>query len=67
MIKYYKLFDLLNRRDMSKGDLMKAADISAPTVSKLVKGAPVNTEVLNKICKALNVQPADIMEFISDK
>lgn len=67
MIKYYKLFDIMNRRELSKKELMQLADISAPTISKLVKGLPVNTDVINKICYALNVQPGDIMEYIPDQ
>ncbi len=65
-IKYYKLFDLLNRRGMKKTDLIEIANISAPTLAKLSKGESVTTEVLTRICDALNVQPADIMEFVRD-
>lgn len=63
MIKYYKLFDLLNRKGMRKTDL----ELSSKTIAKLSKGANLNTEVLDKICKQLNCQPADIMEYIPDK
>ena len=63
-IKYYKLFDLLQRREMKKTDLLTVAHISSPTLAKLTKGAVVTTAVIEKICNALNVQPGDIMEFI---
>lgn len=62
-IKYYRLFDVLQRRGLKKTDLMTLAGISAPTLAKLSKGAPVNTEVLDRVCAALEVQPADIMEW----
>jgi len=65
-IRYYKLFDILQRRDMKKTDLLTVANISSPTLAKLTKGAVVTTEIVEKICIALKVQPGDIMEFIPD-
>lgn len=64
MIKYYKLFDLLNRKGMKKTDLYKI--MSGPTVTKLSKGEVVKTEIIDKICSFLNCQPADIMEYVED-
>lgn len=60
-IKFYKLWDLLERRNMKKTDLL--AVISSPTLAKLNKSESVTTEVISKICKFLNVQPGDIMEI----
>ena len=62
MMRYYKLFDLLSRRDMKKTDLLEV--ISAPTLAKLSKGECVTTDVLCKICAFLDCQPGDIMEYI---
>lgn len=62
MIRYYKLFDLLNRRGMKKSDLR---EILAPkTIAKLSKGANLNTDVIDKICLFLKCQPSDIMEVV---
>ena len=61
MMKYYRLFDLLARRGMKKTDLLKV--ISSPTLAKLSKGESVTTDVLCKICEALDCQPEDIMEY----
>lgn len=63
-IRYFKLFDILQRRGLKKTDLLKIADISSPTLAKLSKGETVTTEVIEKICKALDLQPGDIMELI---
>lgn len=62
-IRYYRLFDLLQRRGMKKTDLLITAGISAPTLAKLSKGETVTTEIVEKICKSLDVQPGDIMEY----
>lgn len=60
MIKYYKLFDLLNRNGMKKTDLLDI--ISAPTLAKLTKGETVKTDIIDRICIKLQCQPEDIME-----
>jgi DNA-binding Xre family transcriptional regulator len=62
-IRYYKLFDLLQRRNIKKTELLTLAGISSPTLAKLGKGDIVTTEVIDKICVALEVQPGDIMEM----
>lgn len=65
MIRYYKLNDLLNRRGMKKTDLLDI--ISSPTLAKLSKGETIKTDVIDRICKKLNCQPADIMEYVPDE
>ena len=65
-IRYYRLFDLLNRKGLKKTDLLSIADISSPTLAKLSKGDTVTTEIIDKICKALDVHPGDIMEYVED-
>ena len=65
-IKYYRLFDLLQRRGLKKTDLLKLAGISSPTLAKLSKGNSINTEIIEKLCAALECQPGDIMEYIPD-
>ena len=66
-VSYKKLWKLLIDRDMMKKDLAAAADISNYTISKMSKGENVTVEILGRICKALNCQVDDIMEFILDK
>lgn len=66
-IKHYKLFDLLNRLEITKGEFREMTGFSPATMAKLSNGKPINTTVINRICAALNCQPADIMEYIPDK
>ena len=65
MIKYYKLFDLLNRKGIKKTELLTI--ISSPTLAKLSKGAIIKTDMIDKICCFLNCQPGDIMEYINEE
>ena len=63
---YKKLWKLLIDRDLKKKGLQTLAGISNYTVSKLNRGDNVTTDVLGKICKALNCNIKDIMEFVDE-
>ncbi len=63
---YKKLWKLLIDRDMKKRDLCKQAGVSATSLAKLAKGENVNTDILVKICNALDCDFADIVEMVSD-
>ena len=65
-ISYKKLWHLLIDRNMKKGDLQRMAGISSTSIAKLSKGDNLQTEVLVKICAALNCDTSDIMEFETD-
>lgn len=64
MIVYYKLWDYLRRHGMNKVRLLYC--ISSPTLAKLSKNQIVTTDTIDKICKYLDVDPGDIMEYMSD-
>ena len=62
-VTYKKLWKLLIDRDLKKKDLTILAGISSASVTKLGKNENVNTEILEKICVALNCDISDIMEM----
>ena len=62
-IKYYKLFDLLNRRGMKKTELATKAGLTSTTLARLSKNQTVNIEIIARICDALDCQPGDILEY----
>ena len=66
VVSYKKLWKLLIDKDMMKKDLQNKAGISWATLTKMSKGETVSTEVLMKICKVLQCDVGDIMEFIDD-
>lgn len=65
-MSYNKLWKLLIDKKMKKSDLRKKAGISSSSLAKLTKDENVTTEVLAKICKELQCDIADIMEFVPD-
>ena len=64
MMKYYKLFILLDKRGMKRTELLKV--ISSVTLAKLGKGDSITTDIICKICDFLDCQPGDIMEYIKE-
>lgn len=65
-ISYKKLWKLLIDRDMMKKDLAEKAQISSASIAKLRRNENVNTDILLKICTALNCDISDIMEMVID-
>ena len=63
-VSYKKLWKLLIDKDIKKKDLSAKAGISPATITKMGKGGHVTTDVLVKICTALDCTIDDIMEII---
>ena len=64
-ISYRKLFELMESKGIKKFDLRKSG-FSPTIVDRLVKNNNVNTSTIIELCKLLDCQPADIMEYIPD-
>lgn len=65
-ISYNKLWKLLIDRNMNKQALREASGISSASIAKLGKGDNITTEVLLRICEALDCDISDIMEVVKD-
>lgn len=66
IVSYKKLWKMLIDKDMKKKDLCAKAGISTASVTKMGKGGHVTTEILAKICMAMECTPDDIMEILPD-
>lgn len=64
-ISYKKLWKLLIDKNLKKKDLQKMEGISSSSIAKLGRNENVNTEIINKICNALDCDTSDIMEMES--
>ena len=63
-ISYKKLWKLLIDRDMKKKDLVALSGISPSSITKMGKNENVNTDILVRICRALNCDIGDIAEIV---
>ena len=66
-VSYKKLWHMLLDKDMKKKDLKKVANLTNYAMNKLSRDEDVTTEVIGKICNALNCTLDDIVEVIPDE
>ena len=66
-VSYNKLCKLLIDKNMKKTDLRVTAGISSGTLAKLGKNESVTTDILVRICHALNCDIGDIMEVLPEE
>ena len=66
-ISYNLLWKRLIDLGLSKTDMMRRVKISINVLARLSKGEPVSMDSMEKICKVLNCNIGDIMEFIPDE
>ena len=65
-ISYNKLWKLLIDKNMNKQDLKEQSGISGASIAKLGKGGNITTDVLLRICEALDCKIEDILETIDE-
>lgn len=66
MIIYRKLGSILQQRGLQWKDLCNAG-ISINTPTKFKNNRSMNTDMIDKVCAYLKVQPGDIMEWVENK
>ena len=66
-ISYNKLWKLLIDKNMNKQDLKELSGVSAASIAKLGKGDNSTTDVLLKLCEALDCNLEDIIQTVRDK
>ncbi len=66
MIVYDKLANILKERNMQWKDLCKAG-LSVNTPTKFAHNRTMNTENIDRVCSFLQVQPSEIMRWVSDE
>ena len=66
-ISYTKLIDLLKSKQISIYKLKSDKIIGTATIDKIRKGVGhIDTRSIESICKYLDCQPGDIMEYVPD-
>jgi DNA-binding Xre family transcriptional regulator len=63
-VDYKKLWILLIKKNITKPQFRKKANISTATLTKLNKNEYVSLEVLTRICKTLNCNIGDIIDAV---
>lgn len=63
-VSYNRLWKLLIDRKMKKKDLVKTSGVSWSTIVKMGRDEHVSTDILVKICAALECELHDVMEIV---
>lgn len=66
-VNYNKLWKKLIDLNMSKTQLREKAGITTNAMAKMGKNENVSTEIICKICKALQCQVEDVMELVDEE
>lgn len=66
-ITYSKLFSLLKSKGYSSTYWLRQNGVHPATVNKLKRNERVNTDTINLLCRLLDCQPGDIMEYVEDE
>lgn len=66
-ISFEKLKRLMESKGVKKYDLRKEG-VNATILDKALNGSGnIDTRTINKLCKLLNCQPGDIMEYVDEE
>ncbi len=67
MISYKPFLKLMIDKDVKRKDLVDQDVLSWSTFSKIGQNKYVSLAVIDKLCKALDCQPGDLIEYIPDE
>jgi len=65
-IVYNKLLNLMDAQGLTTYKIRKEKIISESTLQKIRENKAITTDSIASLCKALNCQPGDLMEYIPD-
>ena len=66
MLKYDKLFTLMEQKGI-KQITLRSQGVHPRTFQKLSNGELIRSDTIDLLCKLLNCQPGDFMEYVPDE
>lgn len=63
---YKKLWKLLIDKNMNRKDLREKTGISSASIAKMGKGSNISTDIIVRICSALDCDITDILELVDE-
>ena len=65
-ISYNGLWKLLIDNGMNKGELCKKTGLSSSTMAKMTNNESVKLSIIERICKELDCNIGDIVEYVKE-
>lgn len=66
-IKYDKLIALLKEKGYTSYRIRQEKVVGQATWQKIQNGGDIDTRTIAKLCKVLECQPGDIMEYVEEQ
>lgn len=66
-IVYTKLLNLLEEHGLTTYKIRKEKIISESTLQNIREGKRITTDSIAALCEALDCQPGDLLEYVSDE
>ena len=66
MIVYNKLLSLMKEKGLTTYKIRQNNVISQRAIASITHGGSITVETINKLCRALQCQPGDILEYVED-
>ena len=66
-IIYDKLIALMKEKELTTYKIRKENIISQSALTAIKNGKSVTTDTIAKLCKALDCQPGDMMEYVEEQ
>lgn len=64
MIKYDKAFELMKEKGITTYKIRKENIVSQSAYTKMKRNGHIDTHTIERLCKALECQPGDLMEYV---
>lgn len=65
-VSYKPLWIELIKKDLKRTDLIEKAGVTKNTIAKMGKDEYISLRNLEKLCRGLNLQPNQVIEFTTD-
>ena len=65
-ISFTKLFERMKSEGLTTYKIRQERIVNEGTLQRLRLGESVSTDTIGKLCKALNCQPGDLIEYVPD-
>lgn len=66
-ISYAKLFELMKEKGLTTYQIRKEKIVSENALTSMRAGKSVTMDTISRLCKTLNCQPGDILEYVPDE
>lgn len=67
MIRYDKLFAKMKEKGLTTYRIRKDSIISQSALTALNHGGNVTLDTIDRLCKAMDCQPGDLLEYVPDE